>query len=127
MVLTFFDYVFYKVCNAYSKTSDSRPEGSAFCVVSLLKGLNILTLLFFFEIITRNKFSVTKYSVAGLMILLLVLNYIRYINKENRTYKSLTEKWADETKKKRKGILIVFYIILTIVLSFGLAIYMGSK
>ena len=44
-----------------------------------------------------------------------------------RKYKELEKKWMNETKKFKKGILVVIYIILSFLLTLGLAIYSGNK
>ena len=127
MILVFFDYIFYRVCSFYSGTSDSNSEGSACCIVAVVQGMNIITCFFLYVLITQHKLDLNKYIGGGIMFVLLVLNYIRYIYKENRNYKILKAKWAHEPKKDRNRYIVALYILLSFGLCFGLAIYLGSK
>jgi len=57
---------------------------------------------------------------------LITLNGIRY----NRiTYAILNEKWKDEneSKKVKNQLLVLLYVVASVVLFVGLAIYLGSK
>lgn len=56
-----------------------------------------------------------------------MFNYIRYIYREKSNYIILKEKWNSESKQFEKGILVIIFIVIVIVLFFGLAIYLGDK
>lgn len=127
--MNFFDYIFYRVCKAYSKSKDSSPEGTAMVVISMMQGLNIISCEFIYEVITQNKNPLSNYVLVGMGVLLMIFNYTRYIYKEDRSYKILSERWVNEPKvlKVKNGILTTLYIIISLCLSIGLAIYLGGK
>lgn len=123
----FFDYIFYRVCKAYSRTKDSSPEVSAFCLVALMQFFNILSILMVFAIIIKDKSFFSKIFGGCIVIVLMILSYIRYVYKENKNYKILSEKWRNESKSRKKGMIVLIYIILSVIINFGLAIFLGNK
>ena len=120
MIFTFFDYLFYSVSKLYSKANNNNHEFAAVCVVSLMQTLNLFC---FYYLLVQDRSLINKYFVGILFIALLVFNYIRYIYKETRSYKILDEK-IDKTKKQKKGIIAILYIILSFVLCLALVIYL---
>lgn len=124
-MLKLFDYIFYRVCAAYSKTKDSSPEGAAMCVVSLIQCLVILDLFFVFALLQKDR-SIVNYPIAIVTaIFIIVFNYIRYIYREKQSYQVLEEKWQNESQKKEKGALVLFVIAFSLAIFIGLAIYTG--
>lgn len=128
-MFSYFDYIFYRVCKAYSGTISRDPAGSAMSFVSLIQLFNILTFEFLFEIIIQHKAHISKILIVIIGILLLVFNYRRYIYKDDRSDKVLNEKWRTESQnlKIKNGILTILYIIISMSLGIGLAIYLGNK
>jgi hypothetical protein len=124
--MKFFDYVFYRVCKAYSTTKDSSPEGAAVGVVATVQAFNILTCIIIYDIINKHK-SLNKFIALISIIFFLVFNYYRYIYKDRNNYKILKEEWTNEVYSYRNGVFVTIYIILSIGLFFGLAIYLGSQ
>jgi hypothetical protein len=122
-MLKFFDFIFYRVCTWYTNNKSRSPEFGATCVVSALQGLNVITLLLLFEILNQKK-SIPDFFYIAPISLFLILNYIKYVYRENRSYAVLKEKYQDEN---RKNILVTIYFLVTVILSFGLVIYLGSK
>ena len=39
----------------------------------------------------------------------------------------MKERWANESQTSTKGTLVVLYVIFSVLLVFGLVIYLGSK
>jgi glucose-6-phosphate-specific signal transduction histidine kinase len=122
MIFRFFDYVFYRAYKGYSGTSETAPEGSAVAILSLLQGLNILTVSFLYELITHNRIHVHKYWVGVLMLVIMVFNYFRYIKKD---YFEVVKKRCINESIQQEAIVWI-YIIFSIVGCVGLAIYLGE-
>lgn len=112
---------------AYSRTKDNSPEVTAFCLVALMQSFNIFSLFMVFDIIIQDKSYPSKVLGGCIIAILVIFNYIRYIYKENNNYTVLSEKWRNETNSKKKGIIVLAYIILNVIICFGLAIFLGSK
>ena len=127
--MLFFDYIFYRVCKAYLKAKDSSPYFASACVISLIQLLNVLSFSFIFCLILHDKSFINKLYTLILSLILLIFNYRRYIYKENRTYKILSEKWEKETpiETNNRSVFTFLYIILSLSITIGLAIYIGSK
>ena len=126
-LLRFFDYIFYRVCKAYSRTKDSSPEGAAISIVSVMQCLNIFSIFMLIEILRKDKIFISTFFVVIFVTAFMVLNYIRYIYKNTNNYNIMVEIWKNETKKFQKGILVVIYIVVSFLLTLGLAIYSGNK
>ncbi|MDE3185712.1 MAG: hypothetical protein KGM16_20050 [Bacteroidota bacterium] len=125
--MKFFDYLYYKVCKAYSTTQDSSPEGAALAVNSAIQSFSVFIFFMVLAIIKKNKaiFNLTIAMVT--IVFFIVFNYIRYIYKENNNYEIMKKKWLNESNSNTKGLLIVLYIFLTTSIFFGLAVYLGTK
>jgi hypothetical protein len=128
-MLRFFDYVYYRVCKAYSSAGDSNAGSIAFVVVALVQGFNIITLPFLILAIAHERPTINKYFIGLFELALIVLNYIRYVYKDNNNFKVLQERWKTEelNTKHKRGIGVLVYIVLSFGFYLGLAIYIGSK
>lgn len=121
----FFDYVYFTVCRYYIDRQRSSPAISALAIISFLHMLNLFTLFFLFIAFLPHKPHLNKYLVgSGLSLILLILNGIRY-NKRN--FEVLNRVWGDEENRKRKQTAVVIYIILSMILCFGIVGYLGFK
>ena len=125
-ILSFFDYVFYIVCKRYSNTNSSSAEGTAFCIVSVLQGFNLISCLLIFELIKEDKTLLNKLLIICIMIGLFIINYIKYIYKENNNFEIMKERWGNQIEPNKIS-LVTLYIILSVILVLGLSIYIGSK
>jgi hypothetical protein len=128
-MIRFFDYLYYRVCKAYSGTKDSSPEFGAVCVVAAMQAFNILSCIFLFGIILHDKSFLSKFFAGSIITVLVIYNYIKYIYKENNNYSIMKERYMNETTilKERKGTFTLLYIIVSFSLFLGLAIYIGGK
>jgi hypothetical protein len=122
----FFDYVFYKSCNLYAKKNPDGAGLSGLSVLVLMHVFNLLSILFLVSIILENKRFINKFLVLALFVFLFIVNGIRY---NKITYVSLKERWdcEDKNRKNKRQALVLIYIIGSVALLFGLAIYLGSK
>jgi hypothetical protein len=129
-MLTFFDYLFYKACEFYYKEEgkNSSFRTSGLLIVAVVQGFNLFAIFFIICIIIHEKINVNKYYAVLPVLILLVLNGIRY-NRDEYDYNVLQEKWGSQESKtrKRKQNLVIAYIIFSTMLFFGLAAYLGSK
>ena len=56
-----------------------------------------------------------------------VINYIRYLYRENNNYKVMQEKWDNEKNFDRKGLIVTAYILCSVLAFVVLAIFSGTK
>jgi hypothetical protein len=123
-----FDYLFYRVSKYYHDHNRSSPEFTAVAMVTLVQTLNLLTFLSFLDLILHKKLFANqlKLLIIAVFTILFVFNIIRY-NKFD--YDSLKEKWEREgsDRKKRHARIVVIYLLLSFVICFVTAIYLGSK
>lgn len=124
-LLNFFDYLYYRISTAYAKNRGSSPGITALTLIALTQSLFILITFFLYCIIIKKNIHFSKWIFVVLYFSLLILNGIRYY-KLDLTIKK--DKWDNEHEKLKtiKGFLVVAYIILSIGLTFGLAIYLHS-
>ena len=129
-MFTFFDYLFYKVCEFYRKREkdDSGFRFEALAIVMGMQGFNLLSLLFFIELLSHKKIIIPKVYLIIFAAVLLIMNGIMH-NSNKYNYAILKEKRKNEEEKlkKKKENRIIVYIILSTVLFLGLAIYLGTK
>jgi dolichol kinase len=126
-MFTFFDYLYYKVCNFYKKREGGTGyRFSGLLVISAMYGFNLLSVLFLVQLVIRQNIDINKFQIIIFAVVLVILNGIRY-NKYD--YEMLKKRWENEGEKGRikKQKLVVLYIIFSTLLFFGLAIFLGSK
>ena len=118
-MMIFFDYVFYRMAKVYKGTKDNSPEFAAVCLLSLLQCLNLFSIIIINWQIFHYSQTINKLVIGIIMVVWIILNAIRY-NKLN--YDILNEKWGNEaaTTKKKKGTIVIIYILLSITLVIAL-------
>lgn len=118
-----FEYIFYRIALFYAFFKDGTPRFSSIILFSVVQSMHILTIFFSLAFL----FNISNIKIPGLIIafLILVLNQL-YFNK--KTFNRIIEKWRNETiqDKKRRGLIVGMYVILSFILFFGVAIYLGS-
>jgi len=125
--MKFFDFIYYRVCTWYLNNKSSSPEFAGVYIVSTLQSLNVIILLLLFEILSQKKIIIPNLFYIAPIVPFLILNYVKYIYQENLSYAILKEKYQGQNEKNQKTILATIYSLVTVILSFGLAIYLGSK
>jgi hypothetical protein len=123
----FFDYLFYRICKAYSNTSSTSPEATSAIIVAIMQCMSIMSILMLIEILRQEKSILSKTLTVLLFLMLTVINYLRYVYRDEHNYKVISEKYATEKFQSTKGYLVVAYIFFTTGVCLGLAIYEGSK
>jgi len=123
-----FDYLYYRVYFTYkNRWKDSTPGAYATSLVTLLQLIFILMLpLFVYELITNNNVEFNKLYIIPAFGLILIYNLHRYKRKMN--FRKLSEKWDNEKAdiRKKRGILTIAMIVVSLAIFFGLATILGE-
>lgn len=127
--MIFFDFLFYNIYKFYSGYKEKGAESSSAGIVG---GLQTANLLIVYELILLNRAGNRKINIPLVIVLFLlfqVYTYIRYIYKESNSVKVIEEKWLnkEESYRKQSVTFQYIYVVATVVILFGLAIYVGSK
>ena len=130
-MFAFFDFLCLSINQVYRnfrKGSDGSPDFSAGIVVSALQTFNIMSGVMILDIITHEKYlskPLTLISYGALII----INYIRYIQIEKFSIDSIKKKWDMKSTDYQKNSKFFqgFYVIVTVVFLFALALYHASN
>ena len=76
-MFNFFDYIYYKACEYYSKSGEKDASYSGLIILMVVQGFNLLSILCIINLITHAKININKYYRIIVAIVLLVLNGIR--------------------------------------------------
>jgi len=125
--MIFFDYVFFRVCKAYSLAKGSSPEATAAVILALMQCCNIFTIVMVIEIVKHDKSLLTTAFCVALFLVFSVHNYIRYVYREVHNYSVISEKYVNDNQRAIKGTLVLLYIILSLGLVFFLAVFEGTR
>jgi len=125
-MLKFFDYLYYGIRKFYDEYKESGSGFSAIAVIALTQALNIFTVYFLYCVISETKVNVNKLIYLALYFSFIILNVIRYSKLDPEITK---EKWENKKEKQKVLIraLLVLYVVLSIGLFLGLAIYIGNR
>ena len=125
-MLSFFDYFFYRASVFYDTGKDNGPAIAGLFILSLMQFFNLLSIECLIEIIRLKKFEIPKVAVVLVIILLSVINGIRY---NKLSYDLLKKRWDNESEKqkKKRGVFVLLYLLLSTVIAFSLAIYIGNQ
>ena len=123
-----FDYLFYRFHGAFKKLPRKTytADIQSLCALTTLQCMNIGFVLFIFCYIKDiNTLGISKIWYAIPILILMFLNYLRYWGDNNIA--SLTKKWKDEEKniKIRRGIYVIFYVVISIGLCVWSADFVG--
>jgi hypothetical protein len=122
-----FDYLYYRICRAYSHSRSTSPEATSACIVALIQTFNIVSILMLIGIMRHDKKIISKTFAVGIFLMFLVFNYIRYVYKTTNDFKVMSERYNNEINRTTKGTYVLLYIIVNFGLFLGLAIYGGSQ
>jgi len=127
--MIFFDFLFYNIYKFYSEHKEKGAKSSSAGIVG---GLQTVNLLILYELILLIRAENTKIDiplVIAFLIVFQIYTYIRYIYKESNSVKIIEKKWLDKSESYRKQNIFLqyMYVIASIVIFFGLAIYLGSQ
>jgi len=107
-----FDYIFYRIYGFFREKGDNVPETKGSLLLSLIQFLTILDVMVFVKVIYDYRFP-TKYYFLPLLILLGVINWLRY--ERNFDIQKLDNQWRNEDREKRtrNGWLIGLYLLIS--------------
>ncbi|BEH00060.1 hypothetical protein BSYN_23240 [Bacteroides sedimenti] len=116
--LKWFDYIYYRIYLAYSKTKDPDPWLYAINIVTVVQVFNfLLPPLCVIRISYSNYFNPNYDKLVKLCLVLLsgvlwIHNYYRY---KKKTYEYLFKIWVNENKitKRRNGYFVLLYILIS--------------
>jgi uncharacterized membrane protein len=126
--MIYFDYLYYLIYKFYS----SKEKGAASSSAGILGGLqasNVLTFLMLFSGFMHTIAYLNKVFFIIVFIYFQIATYIRYILKEKNSISNIEERWLrlDESKRLKIKNFGILYVVLSVVVFFGLTIYLGSK
>jgi len=126
--MRFFDYLFYFIYKFYSQKEKGAASSSA-GIIGGLQAINILSILMVFSIFLIQKSYLNKIISLVIIIFFQITTYIRYIYKETNSIAVIEERWMkmNNPKKKQARLLGTLYIILSVIIFFGLAIFLGTR
>jgi len=130
-MLVFFDFLCYSIDQVYRnfrKGSDGSPDFSAGIVVSALQTFNIMTVVMALSMIVHEQYLSKPFALAVFGVLI-IINYIRYIQIEKFSIDSIKKKWDMKSIDYQKDSKFFqgLYVILSVVFVFALAIYLGQN
>jgi hypothetical protein len=126
--MRFFDFTYYIVYKFYSGKEKGASSSSA-GIIGGLQAMNLLSSIMLVSIFIKEKSYLGKLLFLGIIVFFQVTTYIRYIYKENNSIEIIEKRWfeLDEITRKNVKRLIFIYIILSISIFFGLAIFLGTR
>ena len=129
-MLIFFDYCYFHLYNFYSGYNDKSPGSAAGALVGGFLAMNIITIMMFILWVDKTKsFLNNRWLIVGIAVLFQIITYVRYEQLRRFSYESIREKVNQNTESKRKLMrsFSIAYGILSPIICFALAIYLGSK
>ena len=124
-----FKVIFYKLYVWACKYNFANsPHLSAMYMLSLLLFLNLLGLVSLVKLIAEGDGYVFFNNTVGIIILMLILFFIiNYAFIRNGRYKTFCAEFDLKPSKQRKmmSLFTFIYIIFSVALPFGIAIYIG--
>lgn len=123
-MITLFDYIFYRVYKFY-QTLDNNPDIYASGLVALIQFLTLIDIMFLLNLFFQFKIP-WKFYFIPVLIILMGINWYRYEN--NLDIQRLEDKWGNEDniKKKNKGLLILIYIGLSVLIPILIGTFKNS-
>jgi hypothetical protein len=112
-LMTWFDYVYYRICFAYEKRREPDPWVHATSILTLSQGFNVLFIIAIIdEFVSFNIIKGGKFAFLIFMLTLWQLNFWRH---KKISYTILKNRWKDEPKKRRRkrGWLVFLYTIMS--------------
>lgn len=124
--MLWFDYVYYRVYKVYlHKWNDTTPGLYACGVVSVMQSFLLVLAGFGIELLAGNKIWTSKFMIVGVILVILLLNYIRY--SRFAVIDQLVTRWKQESKslKARRGFFIILFIVIVVLSTIVVVHYAG--
>ncbi|PKF74834.1 hypothetical protein CW752_07325 [Chryseobacterium sp. PMSZPI] len=126
--MKFIDIIFYRIAEYYKRKEGGAYKISSLFILTLLFSLNMFSILFLLEYLQNITIFKTKYYILYYVIFpvfsLLLLRYFRFKN-----YNDIAKFNADlnRNQKNKIDLVIIIYIIISFILCFSIAIYIGEQ
>lgn len=128
--MIFFDFLFYRIYQFYTAYKERGAESSSAGIVGGLQVLNLLTIIMLIlGLLGKKNTKISTYLVIGVFLFFQIHTYIRYIYGDRNSAKKVKKKWLSKTDAYRGSFISIqyVYICLSILTSFGIAIYLGAQ
>lgn len=127
--MLFFDFLYYLIYKFYSGYREKGAEATSVSIVAGLQTLNVLTIILLIQSFDNQKVYINKMMLLVVFLIFEIYNYRRYLYQENHSAKVIESKWVKKTEssKRHESIFLFLYGAISIISSFGLAIYFGVK
>lgn len=122
----FFDFVYLKATSWYKNEAGVSWTGSA--VVAMFQSFNILSLLFPLQHYI-GFYITSKLFIVIVFIILMIYNDRRYFFQKKNSYSEIRKRLEGLTLKELNVItsLVIFYMVVSTITFFGIAIFIGAK
>jgi hypothetical protein len=123
----FYDFLYYKIYKFYAK-KEKGASSSAAATIGGLQAMNVLTLIIICLNFSHKKIHFNKIVALVIILFFQITTYVRYVYRDNNSIQAIEEKWLNKSESywTMHNIFGIVYIILSVILFFGLAIYFGS-
>ena len=108
------DYVFYRIYSFYKQKKDSAPIITSCIILSLTALMPLLCITYITGVLTKDTLKISKLIMLIVYIAVVAVFWRRYKSKE--LISRIEERYLSENtiKKKQRGILLLFYIVIII-------------
>jgi len=116
--LSLFDYVFFRVASFYRNSFGDEDYWYAIFILSIIQCMNLLTFIsLVFILLNKTNKLPPLLMIVPCVILFITFNFIRYYRVIK--YQDLMITWGQEETsiKTKRGLYIILYFILSIILS----------
>lgn len=122
-----YDYLFYLVYKFYS----AKEKGALWSSSAIVGGLQAMNLLTVYMVLSAYfpELSINKVIFLVVVVLFLIIADIRYVFTKKNVIERMETKWEGLTdaQKTRIRSFSLAYIVLSVCVFFGIAIYIGSQ
>jgi uncharacterized membrane protein len=124
-----FDFLYYSLYRFYSDFNEKGASSTAAGIVGGIQAVNILIGIFLYKLLFRKEAHIDGLLGIGLFVVFQIFTYYRYIYKDFRSIEVMEEKWSSKstTFRRQMSTILFFYVAISVVGCFGLAIYIGSR
>lgn len=128
----FFDYLYYSIHKVYGGASKDGSDASASFAIGGCQTMNIATAVLVITFLIWGKsielLIILKSGNVVLMLLLLILNYIRYVRIPRYHWENIKKQWDGQSHQYqvRSRAFQVIYVLASFVSFIGFEIYLGS-
>jgi hypothetical protein len=125
----FFDFLFYLIYKFYKSYNEKGAESSSAGIIGGFLSVNVLTLTMTITFLINGQLKTNKLFALILILFFQVYAHVRYIHLKRYSVECIEEKWLNQPDSSRRKlrILLTIYGITSILMFFGLALYIGSK